>query len=114
MVQRGEHARLTAEAREALGIVSNRRREDLDGDVTPERQVAGAIDLAHRPGTERADDLERAEARPRSQHAESLQCAGAEAPAYVQPVLNRVEPWPATCRRRGCGVRAGGCRARRL
>ena len=39
------------------GILRQRRGEDFDGDVAPERRVAGQEDLAHATGAERADDI---------------------------------------------------------
>ena len=47
MVQRGEQAGLALEAREALGIGREARRQDLDRDVAPQRLVACAVDLTH-------------------------------------------------------------------
>ena len=47
MIQRGEHARLALEAREARRVAGHRARQDLDGDVAPELGVASAVDLAH-------------------------------------------------------------------
>ena len=38
-------------------------RQDLDRDVAIELRIAGAIDLAHSAGAERAEDLVRTEAR---------------------------------------------------
>jgi len=45
MVERGEHLGFTAESRDALGIVGERRRQDLQRDVSTELGVFGAIDL---------------------------------------------------------------------
>ena len=61
MVERRQQARFAREARPALGIGGEVRRQDLDRDVTPELGVACAIDLAHAAGAERGDDRVRAE-----------------------------------------------------
>ena len=47
VVERGEGARLTLEAGQALGVLRHRRREHLDRDVAPELRVRGAVHLAH-------------------------------------------------------------------
>jgi hypothetical protein len=61
MIQRGEDAGLALEARQPLGIVCKRVREDLDGDVTPEPRVACAVDFAHSAGPDGGVDLVRTE-----------------------------------------------------
>ena len=57
MVQRRQHARFTLEPRDALAVVAERFREELDGDGAPQLRVGGLIDLAHAAGTEMAGDL---------------------------------------------------------
>ena len=47
MVERGEHARFTLEARQAVGSAVNGARQDLDRHIAAEPRIAGAIDLAH-------------------------------------------------------------------
>ena len=47
MAQRREDARFAVEPRETIGIDDKDRRQDLDRDISPERHVARAIDLAH-------------------------------------------------------------------
>ena len=59
MIQRGEHARLALEPRQPVRIVNDRIGKDLDRDLAVEARIAGAIDLAHATGAERADDLDR-------------------------------------------------------
>ena len=57
MVQRRQHLGFALEARQALGIGGERRRQDLDRHLALEPRVGGAIDLAHTAGAERRDDL---------------------------------------------------------
>ncbi len=64
MVQRGEHPRLAIEAGASLGIVEPDAREDLDGHITIEAAVAGAIDLAHAAFAKQGVNGERSEALP--------------------------------------------------
>jgi hypothetical protein len=45
MVQRGEHLRLTLEAREAIGIRREELRQNLERDITPQLGISRAIDL---------------------------------------------------------------------
>lgn len=49
MVERGQHLRLALEAGEALRIVGEGLRQDLDGDLALQPRVAGAVDLAIPP-----------------------------------------------------------------
>ena len=62
MIERREHLRLAAEAREALGIVGNGGEQDLDRDLAIQLRIARAIHLAHAAGAQQGDDLVRAEA----------------------------------------------------
>src|SRR5262249_22718115 len=71
MVQRGEYASLTTEPRQPIGIGRERRRQDLQRDVTIELQIARAIDLAHAAGAELRGDLIGAEASTRSERHET-------------------------------------------
>jgi hypothetical protein len=48
--------RFTLEARAALGVVCHRGRKNLDGHVSVEPRVGGAIHLAHPARAERRDD----------------------------------------------------------
>ncbi len=52
MIERGERLRFALEARETLGVIGERRRQNLQGHVAAELRVAGAIDLAHPAGSE--------------------------------------------------------------
>ena len=63
MIERRQQLRLALEARHALGIIGQRRGQQLQRDVAAERGIAGAIDLAHAAGAEQRDDLVRAEDR---------------------------------------------------
>ncbi len=53
----GDGAGLVLEAAPALGIGGRVLGEDLEGDVALETGVAGAVNLAHPPGPEGAQDL---------------------------------------------------------
>ena len=57
VVQGGENMGFAFKTGEPLGVRCKLWREDLDGDVPVEPSVAGTIDLAHSPGTQRPDDL---------------------------------------------------------
>ena len=61
MVQGGEQARLPLQARDALRIAGQRRRQHLDGHLAMESRVEGAIHLAHAAGIERPQDAVRSE-----------------------------------------------------
>jgi hypothetical protein len=56
VVERGEEVRLALETGEALGVLSDLGREDLDGHVTVKVGVGGAVDLAHAPGPDGGGD----------------------------------------------------------
>ena len=47
MIQRGEHPRFALEARTPLRVGRERRRQDFDRDLAPERVVVCAVHLAH-------------------------------------------------------------------
>ena len=72
MIERCQHARLPAEAREPIGVVGKGRRQGLDRDITTQAGIVGAIDLAHPTGAERRDDFVRSKATASGQlcHAE--------------------------------------------
>jgi hypothetical protein len=53
MVERGEQAGFERKPLTAVGILGDRRRKNLDGDVTPERVIAGAEHDAHSAGADR-------------------------------------------------------------
>ncbi len=57
MVQRGQHFGLALEPGEAVGILRDRFRQDLDGDGPLQAGVGGAIHLAHAAFAEEADDF---------------------------------------------------------
>jgi hypothetical protein len=57
MIERGEELRLALEPADALGIVRERGRQDLQRNVATELRIAGFVDLAHPAGAEGGDDL---------------------------------------------------------
>jgi hypothetical protein len=63
MIERCEQSRFAFEARHATGVGRERRRQDLQGDITIQLRVARAIDLTHAPGAERREDFVGTEAR---------------------------------------------------
>ena len=50
MIERGEDARFATEARQSFGVLRQKRRQDLDGNVALQPGVARAIHLAHAAG----------------------------------------------------------------
>ncbi len=56
-----EQLRLALEPRQSLGVAREGLADQLQGDVAPEANVAGAPDLTHPARTERGHDLERPE-----------------------------------------------------
>src|SRR6516165_7940651 len=56
MVERGEHLGFTVEAGDALGIVGEGSRQDLQGNVATELRVLGAVDFAHAASTKRGEN----------------------------------------------------------
>ncbi len=79
MVQRGQHFGLALEPGEAVGILRDRFRQDLDGDGPLQAGVGGAIHLAHAAFAEEADDFMGSQTGTgRERHAPTLcgQCAG--------------------------------------
>ena len=63
MIQRGEHLGFALEPCQAVGVVRERLRQDLDRDVTIQLGVACAVDLTHSTLADRGDDFVDAEAR---------------------------------------------------
>ena len=59
MIERRERARLAREAGAAPGVGGEVQRQDLDGDVATELGVVCAVDLAHAPFAQLAEDAER-------------------------------------------------------
>ena len=62
VIERGEDARLSLEAREAIRVGGECQRQDLDRHVASKPRVARAVDLAHPANTELGANLIRAEA----------------------------------------------------
>src|SRR5207249_6484957 len=50
-------ARLLLEATQPIGVLSEHRRQDLDGDLARDARIAGAIDLPHPARPEGRDDF---------------------------------------------------------
>jgi hypothetical protein len=67
VVEGGDGAGLALEAAQPLGVPKGFLGQDLEGDLTSEAGVAGSIDFTHPPGTQRGEDLVRADATPRRQ-----------------------------------------------
>ena len=61
MAQRREHARLTLEARQALGVAGHFVREHLDCDFAAEARIPRTVDFAHPSRAEQRDDFVGAE-----------------------------------------------------
>ena len=57
VVERCQHLRFTLEPRQAVAIVGEMIRQDLDRDVALQPAVAGPVDLAHAAGAKRRDDF---------------------------------------------------------
>ena len=57
MVERSSGASLLLEAAQAIGIIRQRLRQDLDGHFAADARIAGAVDLTHAAGAEGGDDL---------------------------------------------------------
>ena len=67
MIERSEQPRLSIEPRQSIRIERRRGGEDLDRHIAAEPRIARAIDLAHSPGSDGADDLVRSQAGARTQ-----------------------------------------------
>ena len=61
MIERGEQARFAFEARAPVRIVSEHRRQQLDGDIASEARIARTVHLTHAAGAKRPGDLEHAQ-----------------------------------------------------
>jgi len=61
VIERGEYLRLAFEAREPIGILRKRVRQNFDRHIAPEPRVARAIDLAHAARADEGDDVVRPE-----------------------------------------------------
>jgi len=61
MVQGGQDLGLTLESREPVRVVGHGRWEDLEGDVTLQLAIAGAVNFSHPPRPKGRADLVRAE-----------------------------------------------------
>ena len=63
MIQRGQDLGFALEAREAIRVAGDRRRQHLDGDRPFQVAVGGSIDLTHTPRTDLRGDFVGAEVR---------------------------------------------------
>ena len=63
MIDRGDGHRLAAQTLARVRVSRQLARQQLDGDLTIEPRVAGAIDLAHASGPEGGHNLVAAESR---------------------------------------------------
>ena len=52
VIERREQPRLALEAGEAVAVAGDRRRQDLDGNITLKTRIAGAIHTAHPAGAD--------------------------------------------------------------
>jgi hypothetical protein len=64
MIERRKHLGLAFEPAQPLGIVCQRRWQDLDSHIAPQLRIAGAVDLAHSAAAEQFDDLVRSKRAP--------------------------------------------------
>jgi hypothetical protein len=87
--QRGDDPGFLLEARDALLILDERVRQDLDGDVAIEPCVAGTIDLAHAAGPEPADDVVATQLRRDGQHPAAFYCASSAVTGSTCASANR-------------------------
>ncbi len=88
MVERGQQLGFALETCQPFRVLCKGFRKNLDGDVTSQARVAGAVDLAHAAGSEGADDLV---------HAESL--------TWFQPHMGNEAYTTAPCRAHRAGAR---------
>ena len=70
MFERCDQPRFANHSRNGGRVCEPVCREDLDGNVTLQSGVVGAVDLTHAAGAERSDDDVRSEASARCLHAE--------------------------------------------
>ncbi len=81
MIERRERLRFALEARQPIGVLRERLRQDLDRDVAIELRVARAIDLPHAAFADRRSDLVDAE-------------TGAGSEGQVVGLYGRTDVWP--------------------
>jgi hypothetical protein len=55
MIQRGYGTRLLLEATQAIGVGGEGSRQNLDGDIASQAEIAGAIDFAHSAGADQCN-----------------------------------------------------------
>ena len=57
VIQRGEDFGFALKTRQSIGISGQRRREDLESDLTLQLRVRRPVDLPHATRAERRDDV---------------------------------------------------------
>ena len=67
MIERGGRLRLLYESAATALVGDAIRRQHFNGNLAPEPGIAGAVDLAHAPGANKAEDLVGAEPSTRLQ-----------------------------------------------
>ena len=65
MARRGQYLRFPMQARESVGVISERVGENLEGDVAVQTRIAGAVHFVHAAGATRAENLVHAESAAR-------------------------------------------------
>jgi hypothetical protein len=94
MVQRGEGTGLPIEAGQPLGVLRNRRRQDLDGDLAVEVRVGRPVHLAHSTFAKLVDDAIRTESISRLHR--GLVLASVDAPKLAHRSSARATAGPPT------------------
>ncbi len=69
MIQRGQDARFALEPREPVAVGGERRRQELDRDLAPERRVAGPVHLTHPARAQPVENLVAPEPLPEERRA---------------------------------------------
>src|SRR5215472_5205133 len=65
MVQRSNRPRFLFETPQSIGVISQRRWQDFDRDITPKARVVRAVHLAHAACTQGRENFVRAQFGPR-------------------------------------------------
>ena len=98
MIQRCEDFGFSLKPREPVGIVSERRRKDLDGDLTLESSIGGPVHLSHSTRAQRRNDVVGAKARS-GRHRHCL-VAGPQHPLLAARLRGPQRPAPLAALRR--------------
>ena len=96
MVERGQQLGFALEARQALRVLGERRRQRFDRHLAAEARVVRAVHLAHAARSERCDDLVGADAgalrqwhRPNLPQTRGLGCRAPIQPRAARPGATR-------------------------